>query len=351
MAPPAPAVIAVIALLHRRRRTTLAVLCLLAGAPVLTGCGSSSSGSSGHLATHAAARPTDPPRTPGAFATPLPSPVLPPSPVPRRPLPQLPGGGRVLFPAHRVVLDYGGATGPALGVLGQGSPDQAAAAVERRAAQWRAVDRSSMRTVVGGMELIVSTAQGSPGADGTWSALTDLATVRRYLVAARAHHELLVLDLQPGRATFPQQLRAFAPLLAQPDVGVGLDAEWRMGPTEIPGKVFGHVEAAEVNQVSATLAAIVRQHHLPEKLLVLHQFRTSMLPDRAAIIARPGLATVLHADGNGDIRTKTKVFGILAFPPAPFHVGIKLFLKQDPVLMSPAQVLALVPQPDMITYQ
>ena len=50
---------------------------------------------------------------------------------------ELPRGGRELLPRHRIVAFYGGATTPVLGVLGEGTPTQAAqrlARVARRAA-------------------------------------------------------------------------------------------------------------------------------------------------------------------------------------------------------------------------
>src|SRR4051812_47048084 len=52
-----------------------------------------------------------------------------PSPTPR-PLPTLPRGGRTIFPGHRVIAYYGGSAGPGLGILGAGTPDQAADAIQ-----------------------------------------------------------------------------------------------------------------------------------------------------------------------------------------------------------------------------
>lgn len=318
-----------------RCRCPLLPLGLAVGLAVtaLAGCGSGRTAVTG--ATQAAASA---PGTANLSPSPTPTPSPPPT---------LPRGGRRIFPEHRVVMYYGGSDGPGLGVLGNGTPDQAAAAVEKQAAGYR----SAGRPVLPAMELITTTALSAPGADGTYSSHGDPAAVRRYLAAARRHKELLVLDFQPGRADFPSQVKRFASVLKEPDVGVGLDSEWRMGPGQVPGQVFGHVQAAEVNAVSALLATIVRENKLPEKLLVLHQFRTSMLPDREKIVARPGLATVFHADGNGDIMTKVKVLTALNFPPPPFRVGFKVFFKQDPVLMTPAQVMALTPQPDLVSYQ
>jgi hypothetical protein len=253
----------------------------------------------------------------------------------------------VIFPRYRVVAYYGGAGGPGLGVLGAGTPDQAAAAVAQQAQLFA----TPTRPVQPALELIATVALPEPGPDGTYSSHGDPAAVQRYLAAARSHHELLVLDFQPGQGDFLPEVERFAPFLTQPDVGVAVDPEWHMQPGQIPGTVYGSATAASINAVSGYLAAIVARYRLPQKLFVIHQFRPSVLPDRPAIVARPGLATVFHADGNGTPYDKVKVYDLLAFPGAPFYRGFKLFFTKDTPLMTPQQTLALAPAPDLVTYQ
>jgi hypothetical protein len=278
-----------------------------------------------------AARISAPPRT---VAAPLPP-------------PQLPHGGTKLFPAYRLIAYYGSGTGPGLGVLGRGTPEQAAVATEKQARAYAPFGR----TVQPVMELITTTAQAKPGPDGNYSIASDPAVVQRYLNAARRHKMLLILDFQPGRGNFLPQVRRYERFLEQPDVGVALDSEWRMRPGQVPGTVIGSAGASEINAVSSYVAGIVAKHRLPEKVFLVHQFRTQMLPDRPKIAARPGLATIFHADGFGTQELKKGVYRTLALPGAPFHVGFKLFYKADTNMMSPAQAMALRPQPDLITYQ
>src|SRR5437868_11869966 len=51
--------------------------------------------------------------------------------------PQLPRGGRTIFPRFRVVAYYGAPQDPQLGELGIGSPAQAAVKLERKARKYR----------------------------------------------------------------------------------------------------------------------------------------------------------------------------------------------------------------------
>lgn len=207
------------------------------------------------------------------------------------------------------------------------------------------------RRVQPAMELITTVALNTPGPGGTYSSRGDPDAVARYLDAAHRYHELLILDFQPGRGDYLSQVKRFEKFLLDPLVGVALDPEWNVGPDQIPGRVIGSSPASRINAVSAYLSTLVAANNLPEKLFVVHQFKTSSLPDRENLALPPGLATVLHADGFGTQSTKIAVYDAMAFPVPPFHPAVKLFLTQDTDRMTPQQVMALDPQPEMITHQ
>lgn len=268
------------------------------------------------------------------------------APTTTAPPPELPRGGREIFPAHRVVANYGNAESTAMGILGETAPEQAAAALEVAAAPFDQPDRP----VLPAFELIVSVAQASPGSDGNYSVPTPLALVQRWLDAARAARMLLILDIQPGTSPFLPEVQRFESFLRQPDVGLALDSEWRMQPGQVPGRQIGSVDAAEINEVSAWLAGIVREERLPEKLFVLHQFTHSMITNRSAVVDQPGLVTVFHIDGFGGREIKLEKYQALKATP-PFANGLKLFYDEDTDMFAPADVLALTPAPDLITYQ
>ena len=261
---------------------------------------------------------------------------------------QLPAGGRTILPKLRVVAFYGGPDGPGLGVLGAGTPDQAADAVERRAQAFA----SYGRPVQPAMELIATVAQGSPGGDGDYSGAISNKQIRTYLAAAHAHHMLLILDIQPGGGEFLPQVRRLQPFLLDASVSVGLDPEWKVPFGDAPGGGrIGSSSAASINAVGRYLSGLVRSNHLPDKLLVIHQFSNSMLPDRRNIRSYPGVETVMHADGEGSPALKVGVYRQLGFGKLPFHAGFKVFFTEDTRLMSPAEIMALHPRPDIVTYQ
>lgn len=247
-----------------------------------------------------------------------------------------------------MVAYYGAPGGGQLGVLGATSPQRAAAAIERRARGFRGYGLP----VQPAMELIATVAQAAPGPDGDYSAPIPHAEIRRYLRVVHRHHMLLLLDLQPGRASFLSQAKALRPLLLDPSVDLALDSEWKVGPHQSPGGGrIGSCRARGINAVVRYLARLVRIHRLPDKLLVVHEFTPSMLPDRSGIRPARGVEVVFHADGFGSPAAKKGVYRRLHFPGRPFGAGFKLFLTQDSTLMAPRAVMRLRPRPDVITYQ
>ena len=260
--------------------------------------------------------------------------------------PELPGGGRTIFPGHRVVGFYGNAESAALGVLGETPPAEAVPRLAAAAAPFAEPDKP----VLGAFELIVSVAQGSPGADGDYSAPTPPEEIQPWIDAATDNGLLVVLDVQPGRASFVDEVKRYEFFLAQPGVSLALDAEWRMGPGEVPGQKIGQVQASEVNEVSAWLSELVQRNNLPQKLFIIHQFTEDMIQGRPFVLERPGLATVFHIDGFGTQAAKLSKYAQLHVDP-PRYNGYKLFYDEDIDMMTPPEALALTPSPDLITYQ
>ena len=268
---------------------------------------------------------------------------------PAAPPRQLPRGGRQIFPRFTVVAHYGTANTGVLGILGEGTPESSGPRLLKAAEPFA---KAGGRPVLPAFELIASIAQRAPGDDGLYSTYIPDEAVARYLKEARKAKALLILDLQPGKADFLDQAKHFEKFLKEPDVGLALDPEWKLYGDQKPGKQIGYVDAATVNRVSAWLAQLRQEHALPEKLFLLHQFREFMIRDRDKVVARNGLATVVHLDGFGPQFVKRQVYKALAFPAgARIHNGLKLFIDEDTDMFTPAEAMAFEPQPELITYQ
>ena len=94
----------------------------------------------------------------------------------------------------------------------------------------------------------------------------------------------------------------------------------------------------------------MKEHQLPSKVLIVHQFRLDMLPDKHLIRTSTLVDTVLMMDGLGSQSLKLASYRAVMRQPLAF-AGIKLFYKQDANLFTPAEVLALTPVPSVVIYQ
>jgi hypothetical protein len=263
---------------------------------------------------------------------------------------QLPHGGQRPFDGHRYVALYGAPGAPALGVLGEQDP---AATVQRARAVADGYRGLGAVPVTPAMEVIATVAAGDAGSDGDYSTELPVSSLEPYVDAARDAGMPVILDLQPGRSDFLSQAKRYRSLLARPGVWLALDPEWRLTADQVPLEQIGSVSASEVDEVSSWLADLVREKGLPPKALVLHQFRLSMIQDRASLQSHPEVDLLIHADGQGSQPDKQATWAALhAGAPDGVHWGWKNFFDEDHPMLTPQQTMADVsPTPSLITYQ
>jgi hypothetical protein len=263
---------------------------------------------------------------------------------------QLPGGGQILFPMRRLVALYGHPGTPSLGALGEQDLPASIARAKKTAARYR---RLSNVPVIPAFEIIATVAEGSPGRNLSYSYQTPLAVLRPWVKRASAAGMYVVLDLQAGRASLLAQAKVYEPFLEWPNVGLALDPEWKLQAGQRPLRQIGSVNASEINSVSNWLAGLTARHHLPQKLLVLHQFRLSMIGNESRIDTRhDDLAIIIHMDGQGTPGDKQQTWqAVTGAAPRHVYFGWKNFYTKDHPMASPRQTMARFPKPLMISYQ
>jgi len=263
---------------------------------------------------------------------------------------ELPGGGFLLFEGTRMVSLYGNVETAVLGVLGEQGPEASVERLRTLAAPYAA----DGRTIIPAFEIIATVAAAEPGLDGDYSNEGDPETLRPWIEVAAREGLYVLLDLQPGRTDFLTQAKLYEEFLRLPHVGLALDPEWRLDPGEFHLQTFGGVNAAEVNTVVEWLAGIVREEALPQKMLLLHQFRLSMLPDRELIETPPELAVVVQMDGQGFVDDKYATWGVLTTQPdaGRYHWGWKNFFDEDsPGPLEAEPILDLEPTVVYVSFQ
>jgi hypothetical protein len=270
---------------------------------------------------------------------------------------QLPGGGQVVIDprrpaARRYVGLYGVTSSPALGALGEQPIEQSVTRAKRMARDYAQIVPGHV-DVVPMFEIIATVASASAGSDGDYSSEQRIADLRPAVEAARDAGIYVLLDLQPGRTDFVTQAKRYRSLLRQPHVGLALDPEWRLRPGEVHLEQIGSVGIDEVNAVGDWLAGLVRRQRLPQKMLLLHQFRISMLRNRDRLdTSHDELAFVVQMDGQGPQGTKLETWAaIRADAPPRLRFGWKNFYDEDTPTRSPADTMALEPPPVFVSYQ
>lgn len=265
--------------------------------------------------------------------------------------PELPGGGQTVFPGRRMVALYGHPSGGSLGVLGEQGLAEAITLAQETAAAYQPF---AEEPVVPALEIITTVASSEAGDDGNFSAEAPVEDLRPWVEAASDAGVYVVLDLQPGLSTFLDQARRYEELLKLPNVGLALDAEWRIEPGQRHLEQIGSVDAAEVNETAAWLADLTRTNVLPQKVFLLHQFNLSMIRNRGQLdVTRPELAFSLHADGHGTPGEKLDTWNTLLEGLQPeIWPGWKNFYDEDTPMLTPEQTFASVsPKPWFVSYQ
>lgn len=265
---------------------------------------------------------------------------------------ELPGGGFRILPAdglRRYVAYYGHPSTDALGALGEQGPAETLQVMQ----PFLDAYADDGAQVVPAFEIIASVASGGAD-DGDYSYEWPLDTFSEWIAFAEANGVYVVLDLQPGRDDFLSQAVQYEELLKLPFVGLALDPEWRLAPDQVHLEQVGRVDASEVNTVLEWLGDLVRDNGLPQKMVVLHQFRTSMIQNRQEVIQRPELQVVVQMDGDGTEPQKDATWAALKEGAEEAHWawGWKNFFDEDePGPPSPESTMSKEPTPVYVSYQ
>ncbi|MGN6701308.1 MAG: hypothetical protein ACTHMR_24360 [Thermomicrobiales bacterium] len=316
-----------------------------------TGAPAPTAAASGQPAPPAAPTMTAPPPAtdPTAKPTPPPGAGAAPNPPTNAPTADLPPSNGPLV-KNRLVTYYGHPYSDKMGVLGEfDDPQQMVDKLKEQAAAYTAADPS--RPAIPTIELIASVAQGSPGPNNLWLYRTPPDVIEQYAQLAEKNNCLLLLDVQMGYDTVAHEVQALLPYLRRPYVHLAIDPEFHVKPGQVPGEEFGSVSAADINGAAATLADLVVRYNIPDKVLVIHQFRDDMLPDKQNIKPIPHIQMVIVMDGWGTPDAKLTNYKAFIHDQPIQYGGSKIFYRQDTPLLTPEQVVQLDPAPLVVIYQ
>ena len=264
-----------------------------------------------------------------------------------------PDAGAIL-PFKRIVAYYGNFYSKQMGVLGEYPADQVLAMLASTTRLWTKADPTT--PVLPAIQYIAVVAQGSPGKEGKYILRMPDDQIEHALTMANEAHGLLILDVQVGQSTLEHELPFLEKYLQMPQVELAIDPEFSMKYGNPPGTVIGTFDAADINYAAQYLASLVQAYHLPPKVLIVHRFTHSMVTNYKNIQPLPEVQIVMDMDGWGSQAKKKGTYKRVIYSEPVQFTGIKLFYKADlkppsTGMLTPAEVLSLMPTPIYIQYQ
>ncbi len=277
-----------------------------------------------------------------------------------RALPKWPTGpdpvAGAILPKKRIVAFYGNPLSKRMGVLGEYPVEEMLAKLDKQVAEWEKADPST--PVQPALHLIAVVAQGAPGKDGMYRLRMDTSLIAKVYSWAKRKNAILFLDIQVGKSTLQAELPRLMPFLSRPDVHLAVDPEFSMHYERegmAPGRKIGEMDAADINFASRTLTQLVKEKNLPAKILVVHRFTRKMVFNANKIELTPQVQVVMDMDGWGPPWLKFDSYRDYEVAEPVQFTGFKIFYHNDvrkgDALLTPGEVLHLLPRPMYIQYQ
>ena len=255
---------------------------------------------------------------------------------------------QVILPKSRILSYYGYPGNELMGILGEHSMEDLLPILQEQGAAYQAADPETPLALA--YEVISSVAQADAGEDGNFLVHINSETLDEYAEFCLDNDLLMIMDLQFGLDSVQQELDWVRPWLELHHVHVALDPEFAIKEGEQPGVDLGTLTAEDIAYAQRFLVDLAEELDLPPKILIIHQFNWYTLPDKELIEPMDGLQFVLEVDGWGPPDDKRETYRVLTETPIEYH-GFKLWYRQDEPLMTPEEVLALSPTPDIVIYQ
>lgn len=256
-----------------------------------------------------------------------------------------------LFDKNHILAYYGHPKSKIMGIVGRHSKEELARKLKAKAEVFKKI--SGEKGVIPALYLIYATCQPK----GEILRMKQ-EMVESYIKFSLDNGFLVYLDHQIGKHKPETAFKELLPFLKYPNVHLAIDVEWR---TDKPMKKIGYITAFELNKLQEMMRDYMTEHQIPGKRqLVFHQFKPQMVVNIESVKASYDPVILIHATsgwGPPSLKRSThaKNAKVNNIPNKAFklwyYFSDKKGVHYDQPLMSPGEVLALVPQPSLIIYQ
>lgn len=249
----------------------------------------------------------------------------------------------------QVVVYYGTPTAPGLGILGRFEIEEAGRELQAHAK--RIDELNGERGATGAVELIYGMATAELGPNGNHISYMKDDIVEEYIDLAERRDLQVILDLHIGQSDPLTEVRRIERFLEHPRVHVAIDAEYAVGPGGVPLSTLGKITGDEINDVQKYVDDLTREHNLPKKMVIMHQFMDETVIDGEKIDRYDNVDFVLNMDAWGDIASKHERYRHFASQPWAHNVSYNIFMHLDERVEEDSELVKLSPIADMFMYQ
>ena len=259
-----------------------------------------------------------------------------------------------ILPFHRIVAYYGNIYSKKMGVLGEYPPKELWRKLNIELKAWQKADPAT--PVQPAIHYIAVVASGFPLKDGKYRTRMPSHQIDSALTIAKMGNSIVFLDVQVALSTLKDEVPLLEKYLKMPHVHLGIDPEFSMKDGSKPGHKIGTMDATDINYCSEYLAKLVKKNNLPPKILIVHRFTQGMVRNSKNIKLHPEVQLVMNMDGWGEPILKKSTYLLYIYKEPVQFTGFKLFYKNDlkkapHIMMTPADLMKLKPQPIYIQYQ
>ncbi|MFS1538466.1 MAG: hypothetical protein ACL7BU_06920 [Candidatus Phlomobacter fragariae] len=263
----------------------------------------------------------------------------------------------LILPKSRIIAYYGNLLSKKMGVLGEYPPNEMWRRLKIEASEWEAADSATPVQVA--LHFVAVVANNDKGRDNKYiTRMSDTLIDKVISIAGMEKATIVFLDIQAGLADVKSEVIRLDNYLRMPNIHLGIDPEFTMCNSGIPGKKIGCITHKEINSIINYLSILVERHHIPPKILIIHSFIKQII-DNEKIKKSKNVQLVLNIDGWGNPEQKKSSYRRLTFEKHYFdydYTGIKLFYKNDlrhsPYrMLSKEEILSLDPKPLYVQYQ
>lgn len=259
-----------------------------------------------------------------------------------------------ILPFKRIIAYYGNLYSKKMGILGEFPPKEVWRRLNAEVKAWEKAD--STTPVQPAIHYIAVVAQGSPMKDGKYCTRMPQVQIDSAITIAKMGNAIVFLDIQVAKSNVQHEVPLLEKYLKLPQVHLGIDPEFSMKDGSIPGRKIGTMNETDINFCTEYLAGLVKKYNLTPKILIVHRFTQGMVRNHEKVILRPEVQVVINMDGWGEPILKRSTYKLYIYKEPIQFTGFKIFYKNDlkkapNVLMTPADLLKLKPQPIYVQYQ